>query len=207
MPNPAHAEREALADLFLRVGPDAPTLCEGWRTSDLAAHLVLRERRPDAAIGIVAGPLADYTERVQQQIHDSHAWPDLVRLVRTGPPFLLRPLDGTINTVEYFVHHEDVLRASPDWTPRTLDPSLEQALWRKFRLLGRSVFRGAPVGVVLRSPGYGEYRPRPGTPAVTVTGPPGEVVLFSVGRRATAAVELEGDEAARTALLRASTGI
>src|ERR1700743_2358756 len=54
----ARDERLALCALLDRTGPDAPTLCEGWRTGDLAAHLVLREHRPDAAVGIMGGPLA-----------------------------------------------------------------------------------------------------------------------------------------------------
>jgi hypothetical protein len=36
-------ERRELCDLLIQLGPDAPTLCEGWTTADLAAHLVLRE--------------------------------------------------------------------------------------------------------------------------------------------------------------------
>src|SRR5690606_24047731 len=38
----ARAERHALADLLMAVGPDAPTLCAGWTTAHLAAHLVVR---------------------------------------------------------------------------------------------------------------------------------------------------------------------
>ncbi len=52
----ARAERAALADLMLEVGPDSPTLCGDWTTRDLAAHLVLRERRPEAA-GLVVPAL------------------------------------------------------------------------------------------------------------------------------------------------------
>src|ERR1700731_945378 len=48
-------ERLALCALLDKTGPDAPTLCEGWTTGDLAAHLVLRERRPDAAAGVIGG--------------------------------------------------------------------------------------------------------------------------------------------------------
>ena len=48
-------ERAALCDTMEKVGPDAPTLCEGWLTIDLAAHLCAREARSDAAIGIVLG--------------------------------------------------------------------------------------------------------------------------------------------------------
>ena len=43
------SERQLLADLFLEVGPEAPTLCAGWTTTDLAAHLWVREHRPEAA--------------------------------------------------------------------------------------------------------------------------------------------------------------
>src|ERR1700754_3004842 len=39
------SERQKLADLFASLGPDAPTMCTGWATRDLAAHLVIRERR------------------------------------------------------------------------------------------------------------------------------------------------------------------
>ena len=42
----AQDERAALAALLHETGPDGPTLCEGWQTRDLVAHLVLRERRP-----------------------------------------------------------------------------------------------------------------------------------------------------------------
>ena len=49
MPRYARTEREALAYLMLELGPDAPTVNEGWTTRDLAAHQLVRERRPDAA--------------------------------------------------------------------------------------------------------------------------------------------------------------
>ena len=59
--NPAQTERAALCELFAEVGPDAHTLCGEWTTRDLAAHLVVRERRPDAAIGIIVSKAAGYT--------------------------------------------------------------------------------------------------------------------------------------------------
>ncbi|WP_010474195.1 maleylpyruvate isomerase family mycothiol-dependent enzyme, partial [Streptomyces somaliensis] len=61
-----HAKRErlVLADLLEAVGPEAPTLCDGWTTRDLAAHLVVRERRPDAAAGVLLEPLRGRLERV-----------------------------------------------------------------------------------------------------------------------------------------------
>ena len=54
MTSVAATERADLCDLFRAVGPDAPTLCEGWTTRDLAAHLVVRERRPDAVAKVEA---------------------------------------------------------------------------------------------------------------------------------------------------------
>ena len=54
----------------------------------------------------------------------------------------LEPIDELVNTVEFFVHHEDVRRAAPGWTPRSLDRQLEDAL-----ATHRS---GAPVGMLTR---------------------------------------------------------
>src|SRR5215203_6407415 len=108
MPTPAQTERSALCDEFDRVGPDAPTLCEGWTTRDLAAHLVVRERRPDAAIGIVVPAFAGHGDAVRER-YATRPYDELVGLVRDGPPrwnpTRLEALDRAANTIEYFVHH------------------------------------------------------------------------------------------------------
>ncbi|WP_086830202.1 TIGR03085 family metal-binding protein, partial [Allokutzneria sp. NRRL B-24872] len=120
----ARDERSALSELFEKVGPDAPTLCGDWLTRDLAAHLVIRERRPDAAAGILVSALAGYTERVQKS-YAAKPWRELVELVRTGPPtlspFSLPGVDESANGAEFFVHHEDVRRGVPGWEPRPAD--------------------------------------------------------------------------------------
>jgi uncharacterized protein (TIGR03085 family) len=181
----AQDERQALADLFLSVGPDAATLCEGWTTRDLAAHLVVRERRPDAAPGLVVPMLAPYLERVQRSVGTGRSWPALVETVRSGPPALLRPVDEQLNAVEYFVHHEDVRRASAGWQPRQLDPGLESALWSRVPLLARMVRRRMPPGTLtLEAPGHGSRTVGAGEPHVTLEGPPSELVLFLTGRQA-----------------------
>ena len=82
----ARDERVALCDLLDETGPEAPTLCEGWRTLDLAAHLVLREHRPDAAAGVMGGPLAGHTERVQRTLITRNPYRQLVEEIRGGPP-------------------------------------------------------------------------------------------------------------------------
>jgi uncharacterized protein (TIGR03085 family) len=202
----ARGERVALCDLFDRVGPDSPTLCEGWSTRHLAAHLIIREGRPDAALGIVVPPLAQRTERILGEVA-GRAWSDLVGAVRSGPPRVLRPVDEVMNTVEYFVHHEDVRRAVPDFAPRQLDPALEDALWRRLRTTSRLMFRRAGVSVELEAPGRGQVRAGSGTETVRVIGAPSELVLFGFGRGSHAKVDLEGTEAATTRLRSASLGL
>ncbi len=205
MAHHAQDERHALADLFLDVGPEAPTCCEGWTAADLAAHLVVRDRRPDAAAGLVIPAARGYTARVQQSIRDGHAWPELVEMVRSGPPLPLRPLDESINTVEYFVHHEDVRRAQAGWMPRTLGRDLEEALWNRLRRMARFMMSKAPTGVVLDAAGFGQAR-RSGPSEVTVSGLPGELVLFATGRGRVAKIDMSGDDMSIERLRHAKLG-
>ena len=203
----AQQERTALAELLHETGPDGPTLCEGWQTRDLAAHHVLRERRPDAAAGVMGGPLAGYTARVQRQYLDRYSYPALIAMFQAGPPslspFAIPGADEAANTVEYFVHHEDVRRALPDWTERELPAGLEQALWK--RLKGARLFlRGAPTGIALvrdagraagdvievKSPPPAADQP----PRVEVIGTPAELTMWSMGRVSAAHVTLDGPD-------------
>lgn len=193
----ARAERAELCDLLDRVGPDEPTLCDGWTTRDLTAHLVVRESRPDAALGVLGGPLAAWTEKVQNDAA-SQPFDKLVRLVRNGPPiwsaFRLPWADGQANTVEFFVHHEDVRRGRSGWTARELDPKLCDFLWDRLRLGGRLLFNGVKGGVVLkRTDSDGdEHKAKGGNPSVTLVGTPGELMLIAYGRHE-ALVDVEGD--------------
>jgi uncharacterized protein (TIGR03085 family) len=197
-------ERLALCALLDKTGPDAPTLCEGWTTGDMAAHLVLRERRLDAAAGVAGGPLAGYTARVQHRLKDRTPFPDLVRMIRSGPPRLsvmgLPGVDERANAVEFFVHHEDVRRGAPGWEPRELSRDESDMLWRRLRL-ARFMLRKAPVGVELarddieEAPAY-RITAKNATPAVTVVGSPAELTMWVMGRRAAARVRMDGTEAA-----------
>jgi uncharacterized protein (TIGR03085 family) len=207
-------ERRALCALLDKTGPDAPTLCEGWTTGDLAAHLVLRERRPDAAAGVAGGPLAGYTARVQQRLKDRIPFADLVRMIRSGPPRLsvmaLPGVDERANSVEYFVHHEDIRRGAPGWEPREISRGEADMLWHRLRL-ARFMLRKAPVGVELArddiedgdGPAY-RITARNATPAVTVVGSPAELTLWVMGRRTAARVRMDGTEAAVSKLAGAS---
>ncbi|MFF5003231.1 TIGR03085 family metal-binding protein [Streptomyces phaeochromogenes] len=196
-----HAKRERLllADLLETEGPDAPTLCEGWNTRDLAAHVVVRERRPDAAGGILIKQLASRLDRVMAEFTEK-PYEELIQLIRTGPPrfspFSLKQIDEASNAIEFYVHTEDVRRAQPDWVPRELDSVFQDALWSRLERGARLMGRGAPTGLVLRRPDGQTAVAHRGTPVVTVTGEPSELVMFVHGRQNTADVELEGDKEA-----------
>ncbi|MFE5404723.1 TIGR03085 family metal-binding protein [Streptomyces sp. NPDC004596] len=193
----AKRERLLLADLLETVGPDAPTLCEGWRARDLAAHVVVRERRPDAAGGALIKPLASRLEKVLAE-YAGKPYEELIQLIRTGPPrfspFQLKQVDEAANTVEFYVHTEDVRRAQPDWSPRELDGVFQDALWSRLERTARLLGRGVPTGLVLRRPDGQTAVAHRGTPVVTVTGEPSELLMFAFGRQSAAKVELDGEE-------------
>lgn len=208
---PAQDERAALCDLFVDVGPDAPTLCGDWTTRDLAAHLVMRERRPDGAIGILVSKAAGYADKVQSGIAAGE-WNDLVDTVRTGPPFWsptkIPAVDRAANTVEFFVHHEDVRRASPTWEPRDLSSDLTDALHGTLSKLAKRMLRSSEIGIVLEPTDRGDpIIAVDAEPSVTVRGPVGELVMFAFGRQSQSSVELFGDDESTAAVMNASFGL
>lgn len=196
----ARAERAALVETLRLSGPDAPTLCEGWATRDITAHMVIREARLDAAPGIVLPPLAGYTERVQKG-YARRNWTGLVDQLAAGPPWYspMRPLDRFVNAAEMFVHHEDVRRAVAGWTVRPLDPDLTAALRRPLPLIARKSLGSAPARVELRTPDGSSVTTVGSGPSVTVTGEPGELLLFAFGRDEVACA-FAGDEDAIAAV-------
>jgi len=191
----ASRERAALCDLFEQVGPDAPTLCEGWDTRDLAAHLHLRETSP-LAVGILVSPLSGAMERRQREMA-SGDWQNLVARVRTPPwwsPSSIDAVDARANGAEYFVHHEDVRRAQPGWQPRPLSEADERALWGILKAMGKQLYRRCPVPLVLRRPDGAELTVRPGHPSVVLSGPVSELVMHAYGRTEQARVAVEGPD-------------
>jgi uncharacterized protein (TIGR03085 family) len=191
----ASRERAELVKTMRDVGPDAPTLCGDWTVRDLAAHLVLRERRPDAAAGIMVSALAGYTARKQQHLTDTTQWPELLDKVAAGPPLYspFKLLDPLVNTTEMFIHHEDVRRAAPGWQPRSLDGDLEGALRRQVRLATRLSLGRARAAVTLREPNGTTLASVGKGPQCTITGAAPELLLFLSGRDAVE-IEFSGDD-------------
>jgi uncharacterized protein (TIGR03085 family) len=150
----ARRERSALAQLLADLGPDQPTLCTGWTTGDLAAHLVIRDRRPDAAAGAMISALAEHGERVRSA-QRSQPYASTLTLLRTPPwwsPASHPPLESLTNSGEFFIHHEDVRRAQPAWEPRDLAAEDAALLWGQARFRARMASPAARTPPGSRSP-------------------------------------------------------
>ena len=189
----ARSERQQLADLLLQVGPDEPTLCAGWTTRDLAAHLVVRERRPDSAAGMIVPPLRGHGERVRLA-KAARPFPEIVDEIRNPPwwsPISNPLLDELTNAGEFFIHHEDVRRGRDGWEPRDLGEPQARSLWQGARFTGKLALRRVGFPVRVSCEGAGEFTVGD-NPQVTVSGPAGELALFLSGRQRAARASLEG---------------
>ena len=190
------AERNALCDSLLALGPDAPTLCDPWRTRDLAAHLVLREHRPDLASGIWFALLEGHMERGQAALAAGD-YTALVERVRSGPPRWspthFAKVDALFNTTELVIHHEDALRGDGAVGPRREVPErTSRATLSALRKSASLMFRRAGVGVRLEAPGADTITAGKGASVVTVTGAPVELLLVASGRMRVADDVLDG---------------
>ena len=206
----AQTERAALCDTALQVGQDQPTLSGDWSVKDLVVHLLVREGSP-AAAGILVKPLEKVLDLEMRRV-GRRPFIELVEKLRHGPPrwspSAVPRLDATLNTLEYFVHHEDIRRAQPEWTARDLGADAEKLLWAMVRTGGKGLTRSAPVGVTIENATTGSRAVlKPGEPTVVVRGIPSEVTLFVFGRKPQADVELIGDEAEVARLSGTSLGI
>jgi uncharacterized protein (TIGR03085 family) len=201
-------ERAALADVLTELGPDAPTLCEGWTTKDMAAHVYVRERRPDASLGVLPlGPLSAYTDRVMASALRTLGYDEIVRRFRTVPPLLrVGPLDELMNAGEYFIHTEDVRR--PNGLPaREMPVDFERQIWSRLSKQARLSFRRAPVRVRLVPTVGGDPVEFGKGETVTVSGRPSELLLLAYNRKDDAKVEYDGSPAAVAALTSSRLGL
>jgi uncharacterized protein (TIGR03085 family) len=196
--SPSFVERERgeLADLMMMLGPDAATCCAGWTTAHLAAHLVVRDRRPDALAGYgleaagIGGPLTAWAHRAEDRLRTSTPYAEVVARVRSGPrpwsPMGWPAVARAVNVSEFAIHHEDVRRAQADWVPRDLSREDQDAIWSSAaHYAGRAAGRR---GVVLRRSDVDGVEKRVGAAGRTVAGEPMELLLWAAGRRDVARV-------------------
>ena len=204
----AQRERAALVETMRSVGPDAPTLCGDWKTHDLAAHLVVRERRLDATAGVAVPFLAGYTAKVQRQVTESTDWDDLLDKVASGPPLYspFKILDPVANLGEMFIHHEDVRRAQSAWEPRKLDDALVKGLGRGLPIMARLTLAKSPARVSLRTPDGKTVASVGRGPELVVTGELPELLLFLSGRDEVR-LEFDGDQELVDAVRAARRGL
>ena len=189
-PNLAQQERGTICDLFVEYGADAPTLCEGWLAVDLAAHLVVRERRPDSGPGLVWPRLAEYTEKVRRAERDRVPFERACRDRTARAAVVASSFRRPMNTVEFFIHVEDLRRGRDGWTTRWCPRVGRRALGP-----GRSGRHGEEGPRHGRDHVAGPGHQRSGLgPRLELAGDPGELIMFGAGRQAAAKVEIDGDE-------------
>lgn len=209
----SRTERAALCNTALDAGERAPTLCGGWTVKDLVIHLLVRERDPLGAPGILLARLASLTERSTRRLADQD-FSSLVERVRSGPPkwspMAIPPLDRAVNTLEYFVHHEDIRRARPGWKPRELTERDQVAIWKSLSMTGKGLVRSVEEPVEVRWAGDEQARSatlRKGEDPVVVTGAPAELTMFLFGREQHTGLEFAGPQPAVRALHAAKRGL
>lgn len=195
----SRSERKGLAQSLLDKGPEAPTLCEGWTTRDLAEHLRDREESPLSKLRSLV-PIGGGDEQPE-----TGSYEDLVRDWAAGPSGLnpWRVLDRVANGVEHFVHHEDVRRGAlapgDPVDERELPEEHQRYLYRTLKLMaGRVVKADRPV--ILAPEGFERIiiNEKPGVSAdgeavVRISGGVGEFVLWAFGRDVVN-LEVTGDD-------------
>ena len=207
--------REVLAETLLAAGPDSATLCKGWQTRHLAAHLYLRERKAAVGLGLLIKGFSkasdQATEKLAAKLKAPDAYAKLVADFRSGPPRLsplkIKALDESSNLIEYFVHTEDVRRAVDRWAPRALDEEYSDALWDELVKRAAILYRGVDLGIVLVNPSGPRHVAKRAPVSVAIVGEPGELLMHAHGRTGHALVTFEGQPDAVALLQSAEVGL
>jgi uncharacterized protein (TIGR03085 family) len=209
----SRTERAALCNSALEAGEEAPTLCGDWTVKDLVIHLLIRERDPVGATAIVVPQLDRFARRSADRM-GVQDFTTLVERVRGGPPLwslmAVPPLDRMLNTLEYFVHHEDIRRAQPGWEPRELTDREKRILFKGVATAGKGLVRSVGVPVEIRWTDGQRDRSAvlaKGDDPVVVTGEPAELTMFLFGRDEHTGLKFEGPQAGIEALKSANLGV
>jgi len=191
----AKSERSGIAETLLKVGPDSATLCSGWTSFDLLIHLILREKRPDAAFGENIPFLKDKSQKLKAAII-AKGFEQAVEDFAKGPKlpsfFALPGVDAVANAFEFIVHHEDLLRAQPDYQIREIPSQQLETLWKWFTKSAPLYFRKAKMGLVLESE-LGTYTIKTGKECLTLKGSVIDLILYAFGRKSVTNIEFSGD--------------
>jgi len=186
------SEREFTVELLKHLDEkewQAKTLCKGWSVEDLTAHLVSRERSAIGGLGIVVPALSGLHER------------RIARLEAKGHGYIINKLShypwwmpAVLNTAEFWVHNEDMLRGELDLKRPTPDGECGEILWGSLGGLVRvKKDMVADLGnVTIHNTQSGEeikLRSR-SDKQTTIIGAPGELLMYFYGRREVAKVSI-----------------
>ena len=163
-------------------------------------HLLIRERDPIGATAIMVPQLERFAQRSARRMEEQD-FTALVERVRGGPPIWspmkVPPLDRLLNTLEYFVHHEDIRRAAPGWAPRELTDREQRVLFKGAKTAGKGLVRSVGVPVEIHWTDGERERTAvlaDGDDPVVVTGPPAELTMFLFGRDQHSGLTFEGPQ-------------
>lgn len=186
------AQRAIACNVFRRVSPESPTLCEGWSAYDLATHLWTLDHDPLAWPAIGIGALSSWERKRFDRIQQRLPYPALIDQLAAGRgSFACMPTDRfedyRHSLGEWFVHTEDVRRANGISKPDYPD-DLQVAFWLRLQAAAKALFPLRGIRFVTTSGATG--RTGRGAIETTVTGEPAELLLWAYGRRDAADVEL-----------------
>lgn len=193
------AERAAVTQSLIELGPAAPTACGDWTALDLAAHLVGEERYGGVTtfiarslvtrgVSVAGTPKMVDTALRRERRHGFAAVID--RLRRPMPRLLLHPVVAPLALFEYWTHHEDLIGFG------TRAHAVPATLVAAIPLVLRYQLKKLPVGVrVTVGTSDGDHRwsvgPKSG-PEVIVGGSPPDLVRWLSGRRAAGEITMAG---------------
>lgn len=184
------SERLFMAGFLSSIKPEqwqASTLCAGWTVQDVAAHVVARERYP-SSIGIVIPALHGWHERTMRRIAArGHSY--LIAKIRHYPWWM----PASLNVAEFYIHNEDILRGGlHEHRP---EPNDETAVLLWASLKGLMKVRASEVKDLGKLTIHNDLTSEEiklgkasQTKQTTISGKPGELLLFCYGRREAAKV-------------------
>ncbi|MCU1344398.1 MAG: hypothetical protein JWL70_664 [Acidimicrobiia bacterium] len=197
--------RQAFADVCEQLGPEAPTLCEGWTTQDIMIHMNLIERRWDSWGAIALGRKSTKVKAFYDQLIErerARPWSDQLARIRSGPqrgPLASQWLRDRMMPREYLIHTEDIRRANGITAEVSSDA--QEVAWSRLPGLAKRMFTAPPpFGVEVIHPDGRVVTLAEGAPVAQLRGQPLEQLLYIFNRTAVSTVEITGHPSAVAAV-------